>query len=396
MLTTERTKKRNVLLGIRVISVLKRKSMERIIKLIFSLSCKLHCKTFVFRVLDYCIPCVGVKITKAIKSEMEFLLKGSEEGKSCVCKNDLGNVSKYDLQIIVPVYNGERYLKECVESILSQETHYSFVVTIVNDGSSDGTNNILSEYSHNSHVRVITQENRGHAGARNRALQNIEADYIMLMDSDDVLEKGAIETLLSHAKKNNACIVQGNYICFWENGIHEQYTQFNDRVYGQPWGKVYRAGLFEFVCFPENYWFDDTLTNMILVPLAKRVEIIDEVVYKWRRNAQSFTSNYSGKQKVLDTYFVTAQLLSDQKKLKIELSSQVCSHIARQMAVNARRIATLNNPLINKSHFVIACKIMEEYSGYISTEDYWNKKLERALLAMDYYHFTLYRVFCRY
>ena len=94
---------------------------------------------------------------------------------------------EYDLMIIVPVYNVENYLRECLDSILSQKTQYSFCVVAVEDGSTDGSAAILKEYESHDHVRVIYQENKGLSGARNTAMKEIVGDYVYFLDSDDRL-----------------------------------------------------------------------------------------------------------------------------------------------------------------------------------------------------------------
>lgn len=365
---------------------------ELFVKIICYLSSVLHLRSLSYKILYRCIPHRCVNIAGKYEKDINILNRGKIDGKSCICINKVCE-PKYDLQIIMPVYNGEKYVKECIESILSQKTKYSFLLIIVDDGSTDRTKYIVDEYITLPNVRIIHQKNRGHAGARNVALQQIEATYVMLIDSDDLLEEGAIEVLLNRAKLTNANIVQGNYHVFWENDTNNIRDSINDRVYGQPWGKIYSADLFSKVCFPENYWFDDTLTNMILVPLAKRIELVEDFVYCWRRNSQSFTSNYKNNDKVLDAYFVTTQLLSDQRGLGIEKSTFMSNHIAKQMAVNARRISSLRNGHFNKAHFRLAVDIMKDHAEHFHATGYWNKKIEESLLNNDYYGFVLCRIY---
>ena len=122
------------------------------------------------------------------------------------------------MQIIIPVYNVEQYIQECIESILNQETQYSYIITIVNDGSPDNSRNILKQYESLNNIIIIDQENRGFSGARNRALENIYGKYLMFVDSDDKLAEGAIEVLLNTALSYKADMVEGSMSSFNHKG----------------------------------------------------------------------------------------------------------------------------------------------------------------------------------
>lgn len=95
--------------------------------------------------------------------------------------------------VIIPVYNVERYLRECLESVLSQ-TFTDFEVLCVDDGSTDGSPEILREYAaKDERVNVLRQENMGVSAARNSALNRIKGEYFTFLDADDVLQKSALE-----------------------------------------------------------------------------------------------------------------------------------------------------------------------------------------------------------
>lgn len=96
--------------------------------------------------------------------------------------------------IIIPAYNAEAYIKRCLDSILSQDFN-DYEVIVIDDGSTDGTSNILEQYPQ---VKVISQSNHGMATARNRGLEMAQGDYILFVDSDDRLCSDALNTLSSH------------------------------------------------------------------------------------------------------------------------------------------------------------------------------------------------------
>lgn len=97
------------------------------------------------------------------------------------------------LSIIIPAYNAEAYLPQCLDSILAQE-HQGCEVIVVDDGSTDGTAALLERYPD---VKVVHQENRGMSTARNRGLDEAQGEYILFVDSDDLLTDGALETLVA-------------------------------------------------------------------------------------------------------------------------------------------------------------------------------------------------------
>ena len=112
-----------------------------------------------------------------------------------------------DVSIIVPVYNVERYLQECLDSLLSQ-TYDSFEIVCVNDGSTDESGAILSEYAQrDSRIRVLEKSNGGLASARNYGLAHAAGEYVLFVDSDDTIKRSALQTLMKNAKETDAEIV---------------------------------------------------------------------------------------------------------------------------------------------------------------------------------------------
>ena len=146
--------------------------------------------------------------------EAQRILAGysPDPGTTCVANNKLD--PQFDLQIIVPAYNAEKYIAQCLESALHQDTKYSYLITVVNDGSTDRTPEIIESYhvKFPDRIEVINQENKGFSGARNVALRVLKGRYITFLDSDDVLGEGAVETLLDAANMTDADIVQGGWI----------------------------------------------------------------------------------------------------------------------------------------------------------------------------------------
>ena len=125
------------------------------------------------------------------------------------------------ISIIVPVYNVEKYLKECVESILKQ-TYSNIEILLVDDGSKDSSPAICDEYAKKySKVKVIHKENGGLSSARNTGLDNVSKDttYVMFIDSDDLLTPNACELMEKEITTKHADFVIGNYQNCTEDGV---------------------------------------------------------------------------------------------------------------------------------------------------------------------------------
>lgn len=108
-------------------------------------------------------------------------------------------IERPKVSVIIPVYNAENYLKECLDSILKQ-TLQEIEVICVNDGSSDGSLSILNEYvKEDSRLKIISQENQGAGSARNNGLKYAKGLFVIFLDCDDIFEHNMLEIMYSKA-----------------------------------------------------------------------------------------------------------------------------------------------------------------------------------------------------
>lgn len=140
------------------------------------------------------------------------------------------------ISVIVPVYNAERYLKKCVDSILRQ-TLDDIEVILVDDGSTDNSKIILKEYKmKDNRVKVIEQSNSGPSVARNNGIKLASGKYIGFVDSDDYIEKTMYEKLIYIADENNVEIAMCNYrelYCFDNTGMKSNHKLLANKVYNK-------------------------------------------------------------------------------------------------------------------------------------------------------------------
>lgn len=134
------------------------------------------------------------------------------------------------VSLIIPVYNTEAYLKECLDSALAQEMD-DMEIICVNDGSTDSSKSILDEYAMlDSRVVVITQENQGLSGARNTGMKHAKGKYICFLDSDDMLAYNALPQLYKMAEEKKLEILCFDAMCFYENDQLKK-NEYKDEYY---------------------------------------------------------------------------------------------------------------------------------------------------------------------
>lgn len=314
---------------------------------------------------------------------------------SCICQNQVAATPQYDLQIIVPAYNVEKYIKECLDSVLSQDTSFSYIVKVINDGSTDGTPKILETYKNQQRIEIIHQKNKGLSGARNTGLKEINARYLMFLDSDDKLAPGAIEAFMKMAQETDADIVEGASLKFCGAVVTKRYTHSDEKqvsannLYGFAWGKVYKADLFAHIQFPEGYWFEDTLCALILHPLAKKISTTSHCVYCYRTNFKGISRTFRGKPKCLDSYYICEQLLADRAKLGLPMDEKFLHGIVRQFRLNSNRISSLKREDVDKAVFIQQSALIRQYFPYISARN----ELIESLVIGDFQTFKLQSIY---
>lgn len=335
----------------------------------------------------------------SVKQSEEILEAFSKKpnGKS-IRKNNLHKPFEYDLQIIVPAYNVENYLRPCIESILSQKTQYKYFLVLVDDGSTDNTGAVADSFANDQRVKIIHQENKGFSGARNTALQNIYANYIMFVDSDDMLVQGAIEQLLRVAYQNKAEIVQGEFYELYKDG-QVDIKQPNGEaklVYpalgnlkGFPWGKVFANNLFENIVFPDGFWFEDSVLSFLMYPRVERAFTMPQIVYIYRKtNVNSISNTAPKKPKCVDSFYITDLLMDEHSEVGLPIDQVFVEKVFRQIVLNARRMAQMPEE-IKEAIFVLTCDMVEtKLPCSVSSKTY--SGLIRAIRARDYGAFCFY------
>lgn len=213
------------------------------------------------------------------------------------------------ISVIVPVYNVEKYLPACIDSILRQ-THSNLEVILINDGSKDKSGQICDEFAKlDSRVKVVHKENGGVSAARNIGLDSAEGDYIAFVDSDDFIAVNMYERLLQEIKRTDTDMVLCNYSKVDEEGkILTEYAYVQNEIvtgvdaliwlerehnwsYCVVWPRLYKKKVFDGIRFKENVICEDEFIAHQLYLNCDKVAGINESFYFYRNNPGSITSS---------------------------------------------------------------------------------------------------------
>lgn len=213
------------------------------------------------------------------------------------------------ISVIVPIYNVERYLKTCIDSILAQ-SYQNFEIVLVDDGSPDGCPAICDAYAaQDERVRVLHKKNGGLSLARGSGVAASKGDYIAFVDADDFIHPCCLEMLL------NSCVKDDSGVCICRVCRVDESTSLTDniavppplsiskpecvtgreanmRLYGNTWAvetvaawaKLYRRDLFEGIDFPDVPIHEDEALTYKLLYRAQRVSYLDAELYFYRTN----------------------------------------------------------------------------------------------------------------
>ena len=209
------------------------------------------------------------------------------------------------VSIVIPVYNGERFLKQCLDSVLKQ-TYTNLEVICVNDGSKDNSLSILNKIKElDQRVIVISQENQGMSGARNSGIKVATGEYISFVDCDDFIDKYMIENLVCIAEKANAEIAIANILLFYEDTL--SISSFRDEplyyslretcfsINQAPdmikhigvWDRIFKREFIEQNNFKfiDGVTYEDAAFCIETEIRAKRIVLTPEHLYFYRKNA---------------------------------------------------------------------------------------------------------------
>ena len=268
------------------------------------------------------------------------------------------------ISVIVPIYKVEPYLRRCVDSILAQ-TYQNLEIILVNDGSPDNCPAICDEFAKkDARIKVIHKVNGGLSDARNVGMTAANGDFLMFVDSDDWLEKSAIECLYQLLLSSNAQIAIGgmqrvedqtNKILKSDfDGIKNIVSMTSSQAMEEffrngcaAWGRLYHRNIHSEIEFPDGEINEDEAIVLLLLDRCNIVVQTNEVVYNYRCRAESITTSTFSEKKLAWYQHCKDNLAWVQQhhpELTVFAEKRLCSSILwtlREIALSPRNFSEI-------------------------------------------------------
>ena len=210
--------------------------------------------------------------------------------------------------IIIPVFNGEKYIAKCLGSVLTQ-TYQELEIIIIDDGSTDNTVNVVKKIiSGDKRVQLISQENAGVSSARNKGLEIATGKYVAFIDADDWVDREYISALVKRIKADNADISVCSFATEYEEGVKEKnYIKISkDAVVNTKndiykyvadganwiyvvWGKVFRRGILDGIEFNQQSYCEDAKFMRDVIKRVNVIALTNLELYHYYMNCASVT-----------------------------------------------------------------------------------------------------------
>ena len=233
-----------------------------------------------------------------------------------------------DISIIVPIYNSERHLLKCLDSIFNQDFDGFYEIILINDGSTDDSHLICESFVSNNQQNVAyvdLEKNHGVSYARNRGLQIATGDYFTFVDADDILSSGALQNLHNAAKRFDADVVVGGYSKFKEGDLVKSYNTKKEihlkrdkivntllrhkKIKGHVWGKLFKKKS-NLIFHEDIHYAEDLIFSMEYFLKSDSMVQIPTLVYQYHQNRHGASFN-KYKRSLYEDWFKAIQLIDE-------------------------------------------------------------------------------------
>lgn len=240
------------------------------------------------------------------------------------------------ISVVIPCYNGSRYIEKCVKSLMAQ-SYTNLEIIIVNDGSTDDTEEKVAAFLDDPRIKYIKQENGGEAAARNTGIKASEGEFLGFVDIDDYVEPEMYSKLYAAIKENDADVAACNYNqIYHDETIKQNYSTMSGECFdiqedvlsywvkvcatARPnnyvWTRLYKRKLIidSGVMFEQFIHSADTLFNFKLLPFVNKCVIVNEGLYNYVQHPGSGIHTVAIKRNIAELYADTFQALADYYK----------------------------------------------------------------------------------
>lgn len=209
-----------------------------------------------------------------------------------------------EISIIVPIYNQEKYVEECINSLLNQNI-VDYEIILINDGSTDLSDDICKKYVHDKRIKYIYQKNKGLGESRNVGLKYAIGDFVLFVDSDDCIKSNSLQQLLSFARNGNYDVVYFDELVCDENlkvtGVSATFNKMCRLIKKEDalrqcfspshiCSRIYKRELFENIKF-KAIWYEDMEAFPQILLLSQKIGYFKVPLYYYRQHSKAITHN---------------------------------------------------------------------------------------------------------
>ena len=313
------------------------------------------------------------------------------------------------ISVIVPAYNVEKYIKTCLDSLINQ-TYSHFEIIIINDGSTDQTEEILRSYQSNPKFRIYSQKNGGLSAARNHGLKLANGELVCFIDSDDSVKSDYLEKLVAPFID---CADVDITVCGYQEKFEKSeidhvlktqkitgYQATEDLLIKQQdfnvlaWNKLYRKSLFTDydIEYPVGQIHEDNLTTYKLFSHSQTVVYISDVLYIYQRTHSEITKNRHSEEKTLKRLQAKEQMAIEAGQYLQDPNLKLSAEVALLLAYFAFLDHVINRR-IEKSYYQAYLKKIKKLSSSQLKNPFLTKKLRFYLELIHSPRGILYQIF---
>ena len=267
-------------------------------------------------------------------------------------------MKKKIVSVVVTTHNNEKTIEQTLNSVIDQ-TFENIEIIVINDGSTDGTENILSKFS--DEITLITTNSKGPGAARNTGIEVATGNYITFMDGDDYFsDKNAITKMVELSERCRADLVITDFNYVDESGKTIKKWHSNkkiEHIYPSAWGKLFKIELWGEIRFPENILYEDAGVIMAIWIQARNVAVLHQAIYSYRQSEKTITQSLDNPIRHLDSIVAFRPYLKPVDDLKIQSKKKSAVHYMNHIIMghvivvkveykySQEQVITLNNLL---------------------------------------------------
>ncbi|QSB27960.1 glycosyltransferase family 2 protein [Flavobacterium sp. CLA17] len=315
------------------------------------------------------------------------------------------NNEKHLISIVIPVYKVEKYLRRCIESVLSQ-TYKFYELILVDDGSPDNCPAICDEYAGiYENIIVIHKENQGVSAARNSGIEAAKGKYITFIDSDDFVDESFLEILKTTLDVHNVSISMCSYKRVNDSSQIEKSKKnevkvindfeamnmlLDDQSKCAPWGKLYEINLFQDLRFPVGKIMEDMFVMPVIFEKAKFLSIGSQELYFYNQEGESITRSTFNYNKL--DMVEAADFWKKHTSLHYpELSEKASIHFFTVIINNCMYLTKADDSYGKSKYYEYKAEILNSYKHIINSK-YTTRNTRIKVILLK---FNLFRLFTK-